>query len=210
VSRPLSPAPPSVTPVRKRQASTRLHGRNLLLVRTVWITVAVLSVLCIAFGIPAEFARLQAPCAGDECQFIALTPTILRELEAMGLSAGFFAAYLVAVKLIFATVSFAVGTVIFWRKSDDRMALFAAFALVTLGGEAFAGVPGALLEGATPLRAVALLVSFLGNTSISYPMDASFPAGRECWQSSSSLFRWANTSLLTHPSRRREKATTMR
>jgi signal transduction histidine kinase len=166
VSRPLSPAPPSVTPVRKRQASTRLHGRNLLLVRTVWITVAVLSVLCIAFGILAEFARLQAPCAGDECQFIALTPTILRELEAMGLSAGFFAAYLVAVKLIFATVTFAVGTVIFWRKSDDRIALFAALALVTLGGEAFAGVPGALLEGATPLRAVALLVSFLGNTSI--------------------------------------------
>src|SRR5215210_6071124 len=98
VSRPLSPA--SVTPVHQRQASTRLHGRHLLLARMLWITAALLTFVCIAFGILAEFARLQAPCAGGGCQFIALTPTILRELEAMGLSVEIFAAYLVAAKLI--------------------------------------------------------------------------------------------------------------
>jgi signal transduction histidine kinase len=84
----------------------------------------------------------------------------------MGLSVGFFAGYQVAVELIFAATSFAVGVLIFWRKSDERIALFVALALVTYGSLAF-------LDHTDSLDAVAAghpalwwslsLVTFLGN-----------------------------------------------
>jgi signal transduction histidine kinase len=84
----------------------------------------------------------------------------------MDLSVGFFAGYLISVQLMFAATSFAVGTLIFWRKSDDRVALFLAFALVTLGGAALTQSPDALTDERTTLRLMILFVTFLGNTSI--------------------------------------------
>jgi len=43
----------------------------------------------------------------------------------------FYATYIVVFIMVFAFGYFAVGAVLFWRKSDDRMALFASFTLVT-------------------------------------------------------------------------------
>src|SRR5918997_586257 len=138
VSRPLSPAgPPSVTPALPRHANTPLHGRYLLLARMAWVAVAVLTVVCIVLSIPVEFARLQTVCTTGASEVGALTPANARELGAMGLSVGFFAGYQVAVDLIFAATSFAVGVLVFWRKSDERMALFVALALVTFASLAF-------------------------------------------------------------------------
>ncbi len=95
VSRPLSPEPPSVTPALQRPANTRLRGRYLLMARMAWAVVAVLSVVCIAVSLPAEFARLQAVCSTGACQPGALTPANVRDLGTMGLSLDFFAGYLV-------------------------------------------------------------------------------------------------------------------
>ena len=166
MSRPLSPEPPSVTPTLPRRASTRLHGRYLLLARTAWVAVAVLTVVCIAASIPVEFARLQTVCTTGACEAAALTPANVRELGSMGLSVGFFAGYHIAVELIFAATSFAVGVLVFWRRSDERMALFVALALVTYGSLAF-------LDNVDNLDAVAAgypalwwsftLVTFMGN-----------------------------------------------
>ncbi|MGH3146426.1 MAG: hypothetical protein ACRDTR_11565, partial [Rubrobacter sp.] len=131
-----------------------------------WVIVAVLVVVCIVVSIPAEFARLQTVCSTGACQPGALTPANIRELEAMGLSAGFFAGYLISVELMFAVTSFVVGVLIFWRKSDDRMALFLALVLVTLGGAALTQSPDALADEPAALRLMIIFVTFLGNTSI--------------------------------------------
>lgn len=166
VSRPLSSEPPSVAPALPRRASTRLRGRYLLLARTVWVAVAVLTVVCIVVSVPVEFAQLRSVCTTGACQPTALTPANARELEAMGLSVGFYAAYQVAVDLIFAATSFAVGVLIFWRKSDERMALFVALALVTFGSMAFVYNLEDLyaVESAYPaLWWLFALVTFLGN-----------------------------------------------
>src|SRR5918992_6145134 len=94
VSRPLSPGgPPSVTPTLPRHSDTRLHGRYLLLARMAWAVVAVLTVVCIAVSIPAEFVRLQTVCTTGACEVGDLTPANVRELGVMGLSVGFFAGY---------------------------------------------------------------------------------------------------------------------
>jgi signal transduction histidine kinase len=84
----------------------------------------------------------------------------------MGLSAGIYAGYLIAVELIFAVTSFVVGVLVFWRSSDERMALFLALVLVTLAGAALAPSPDAFADEPATLRLVVPFVSFLGNTSV--------------------------------------------
>ena len=84
----------------------------------------------------------------------------------MGLSVGFYAGYLIAVDLIVAITSFAVGVLVFWRKSDERMALFLALMLVTLAGAALAQSPGTFADEPATLWLVVTFVSFLGNTSL--------------------------------------------
>ena len=163
VSRSLSPEQPSVTPALPLHASTRLHGRYLLLARMTWVAVAVLTVVFIAVSIPAEFARLQTVCTAGACQPAALTPANVRELGTMGLSIGIFAGYLIAAELIFAATSFAVGVLVFWRKSDDRIALFVALALVTFGSLAFVDKLDAVAAGYPALWWSFTLVTFLGN-----------------------------------------------
>ena len=98
----------------------------------------------------------------------------------MGLSVGFFAGYQVAVDLIFAVTSFSVGVLVFWRKSDERMALFVALALVTFGSMAFVYNLDDLetLESAYPaLWWLFALVTFLGNIFPVFLLYV-FPDGR--------------------------------
>ncbi|HEV2741811.1 MAG TPA: histidine kinase, partial [Rubrobacter sp.] len=134
--------------------------------RAAWTVVAVLTVVCIVVSIPAELSRLQTVCSTGACQPGTLTPANVRELGTLGLSAGFFAGYLTSVEFLFAVTSFVVGVLIFWRKSDDRMALFLALTLVTLGGAALSQSPDALMDEPAALRLAILFVTFLGNTSI--------------------------------------------
>ncbi len=54
-----------------------------------------------------------------------------------------YAAYLLALNVLFALVYFAVAALIFWRKSDDGMALLACLALVTFGAS-FPSIPTSL------------------------------------------------------------------
>jgi signal transduction histidine kinase len=95
-----------------------------------------------------------------------------------GLSIGFVAVYIMVCKGAFMLASLAIGTALFWRKSDQRIALLVAMALVTLGGTAFSGSLSNYLGAFAPFwQGIATLLSFLGNTLIilSYYL---FPDGR--------------------------------
>ena len=114
-------------------AGTRLQGSWLVLARVGWIVLAVLALgLCVA-SIPSYFALLHVLCTGDlaTCRNTGqLTPNDLRAFQASGLSLDFFATYQVALFIVFTGVFATIGMVVFWRKSDDRMALFASLTLV--------------------------------------------------------------------------------
>ena len=110
-----------------------LHGSILVLARISWVIVVVL-VLGLSFAsIPTYFASLHhllnsahPPDLGGQLT----SSTGVQDLQAVGLSLDFYARYSVLLTLIFLFVSLAVSTVIFWRRSDDRMALLASFALI--------------------------------------------------------------------------------
>ncbi len=121
-------APTEVTESRERHSYARLHGRWLVLARVVWVAVVVLALGLFIASIPTNFADLHILCTAASCR--QLTADYVRELQALGLSMDFYATYIVVFIIVFAFGYCAVGAVLFWRKSDDRMALFASFSLV--------------------------------------------------------------------------------
>jgi hypothetical protein len=118
--------------LQPRADSTPLQGAILVFARGVWIVGAVVVLAIFFAATPAYFASLHVVStttlnlSGDQ----QLTPAGLRQLHALGLSLDFYATYFVVINVIFVVAWFVVGGLIFWRKSDDRMAYFASLILV--------------------------------------------------------------------------------
>ena len=137
MSRFLTPARPGLTSDAPPAVGARLRRRGLLAVRLGWVIVAALSVGLFAAGIPSEFAELQTPCPTPVCTTGQLPAAGLQALTDLGLSPRFYAAATVAMDIVFAAAYALIGTLIFWRRSDDRVAVFASVALLLFGTATF-------------------------------------------------------------------------
>ncbi len=90
-----------------------------------------LSVGLLIASVPSRYERQGSPCTGGgECAVGQLAPQELSTLADLRLSLGAYAAYQVALQVVFSAVFLAVAALIFWRRSDDRMALFASLVLL--------------------------------------------------------------------------------
>jgi signal transduction histidine kinase len=120
-------------------AQSWLHGQRLLVVRLLWLAIAgVAFVLCV-LGVPVHFESLRTICITAQCHVIEqLTPENFQAWHDAGFSIDFYATYVVIFQTSCALIWFLVGIVIFWRKSDNWMALFVALFLVTYA----AGISG--------------------------------------------------------------------
>ncbi|CAA9321249.1 MAG: hypothetical protein AVDCRST_MAG93-5754, partial [uncultured Chloroflexia bacterium] len=117
---------------------TMLRGRWLLLARVAWVGVAITALAIILFSIPSSFEHYRSVCtaASEVCAERAVdqaTPEGSRTLGDIGLSLRSYALLNVVVDKVFQLVWFAVGALIFWRRSDDRMALLVSVFLVSFG-----------------------------------------------------------------------------
>jgi len=115
-----------------------LRARWRLPARVAWVAVAITALAIILFSIPSSFEHYQSVCtaASEVCSERAVgqpTPEGVRALGDMGLSVRFYALFNVVVEKIFQLVCFAVGAIIFLRRSDDRMALLVSLFLVSFG-----------------------------------------------------------------------------
>ncbi len=107
-----------------------------------------------------------------------LTPENVRELGELGLSVGFYAAFDAAINSVFVAVWLAVGALIFWRRSDDRMALLVALFLATYGPMSFGPVaPDFLAEKYPALWLPVTGLGFLGHACLAL-FFCLFPSGR--------------------------------
>ncbi len=123
----------AMTPSARAEPDTRLHGRWLLLARVVWVGVVALIVGFFITSLPVYLELLQAPCAPTTCSFWQLSPAAAQTLQRLGFSSADYATYTLTLLIVFGVVWLAVALVLFWRKSDDWMALLVALLLVTLG-----------------------------------------------------------------------------
>src|SRR5215469_7879896 len=98
---------------------TRLRGRKLILARVLWLVAVTLIVVPFLVKLLANYTFLQTACTGATCGFGQLTLDSAQTMQKLGL----YAAFVLALTLALALFCFTLGAVIFWRKSDDWMAL---------------------------------------------------------------------------------------
>jgi hypothetical protein len=117
---------------------TTLRGRWLLLARLAWVAVAITALAIVLFSVPSSFEHYRSVCtaASEVCSERTVeqpTPEGVRALQDVGLSVRSYALLNVAIDKVFELVWFAVGAIIFWRRSNDRMALLVSVFLVAFG-----------------------------------------------------------------------------
>src|SRR5437667_11043184 len=112
---------------------THLQGRWLVLARVVWFILVVLALLVLIFSLPVYIAQLSNVCSGIACGNGQLTPQIVETLRNLGFSIGEYVTINVVLAFVQAFVWFIVGAVLFWRKSNDWMAILVALMMVLLG-----------------------------------------------------------------------------
>ena len=115
-----------------------LRGGWLLVARLAWVAVAVTVLAIVVFSIPSSFEHFRNVCTAsfETCSERAVgrpTPEGLRALQDAGLSLSTYALLNVVVDKVADFVWIAVGTLIFLRRSDDRMALLVSVFLVAFG-----------------------------------------------------------------------------
>ena len=95
--------------------------------------IALLAVSLLIPGIPARSAQVYTICTGLNCPVSQLSPAGERALLRLGLSVNFFAGYVTALGVAIELGFRAAAAVIFWRKSDDWMAIYTSLALIAAG-----------------------------------------------------------------------------
>ena len=148
--------------------TTRLSGPWLLIARAVWLALVVPSIGFFVVSLPVYYQQLQRGCVDPVTCSIsgALPPPVL---HASGFPASEYAALLTIFFVILEAIWYGVGFLLFWRRSDDWLALLAAFALVMFNGPLTLPSPVLILPFS--------LASFLGNASL-LVFSLLFPTGR--------------------------------
>jgi hypothetical protein len=149
------------------EQSSTIGGRSLVLARSAWVSLAVAILGLDIAGIPYSYALFSETCTGARCVELGrLTPEGVRELQQVGISPEFYAAYAgVGLPTVVTLVFFALAAVIFWRRSEDRMALFGSFMLLVFGGAAIAGTMHSLAEIYPVLWFPTSLLDYVGQLS---------------------------------------------
>jgi hypothetical protein len=152
--------------------SFTLSGRRLFLARLGWLVMFILTIGLFAASIPVYYDSL---ISFSDPEFDAAAARA--SLEAAGVSMDFYARYLVPISVAYTMVYFVVGTVIFWRRSDNWIALLASMCLITFGtfglNEGVIALPDQVPAVWLPVHLLALLAT----VSI-YTFVLIFPNGR--------------------------------
>src|SRR5262245_22003393 len=109
---------------------TRLRGRGLILARVAWVAAVSLILAVFLARLPAFYTELQTVCTGAFCGYVQPTLDTAQALQKFGLSVAAYADFTLALELALALLCITLGAQIFWRKSDDWMALVGGLAVV--------------------------------------------------------------------------------
>ena len=149
-------------------ANTRLTGSWLIIARVVWLVLVIPSLGLFLASLLVSYQQMLKVCVDPvTCNLSGALPAQMQQsLATIGFSVSGYAALLTIFFVLIAAIWYAVGFLIFWRRSDDWLALLAAFFLVMFNLTTFSGNPAYALAFAYPIFALPLsLVGFLGQTS---------------------------------------------
>ena len=145
-----APTPTTVHADPGSQSDTRLSGGLLVLARVGWLSLVALTLGLVVVGFPFPVVQLQRlPAGGEAVWNVALSGAV-------------------------ASVWVAIGALLFWRKSNDWMALLVALMLVVQGADSLSGVVSASTEGGQVAAHVLDILAFL----LLFLVFCLFPSGR--------------------------------
>src|SRR5579859_5208286 len=159
--------------------NTRLTGPWLIIARVVWLVLVVPSVGLFIASIFVSYQQMQTVCSTNVCSTLSGAPSVQLQqaLTDIGFSVGEFAALVTIFFVITAAIWYAVGFLIFWRRSDDWLALLAAFFLVMFNSTSSGNTASSLALAYSLLALPLSLVNFLGQVSF-FVFFLLFPNGR--------------------------------
>ncbi len=147
-------------------------------VRLLWPLLAVVLLGGFVASVPVALQQFQRVCsAGASCPAEALTPGIVDALGKLGLTPAQYAGYRLVLESLSVTGWFLVAAVLFWRRADDRMALFSAFTLLTFGVARYPEAPLALATAHPELTLPIQAARFFGSACLSL-FAYLFPTGK--------------------------------
>src|SRR6266480_472195 len=178
---------------------TRLHGKLRIIACAACVAAGFLSLADFITSIPATYSSiLLILCTGSSCTHPAPDAVqFVQQLQALGLSALSYAIYNIVLNIIFVCGYFVVAIILFWRKSNNWMAIFASFLLVTF---AITFAENSEAPPAPPWNLPFKFVVFLGAASI-VVFFYLFPTGRFVprwtrWLSIGAILYWGFKDLL--------------
>ena len=150
--------------------NTRLTGSWLIIARAVWLVLVIPS---LGFFIASLLVSYQQGQSG------AIPAQVLQMLSAVGLSVSGFNTLTTIFNVLTSAIWYIVGFFIFWRRSDDWLALLAAFVLVMFNVTTSSNndVPSTLASVYPALTLPLNLMNFLGGISLGV-FFLLFPGGR--------------------------------
>jgi hypothetical protein len=149
-------------------ANTRLTGSWLIIARVLWLALVVPSLGLFIASLLVTYQQMQTVCVDPvTCNLSGGLPVqVQQSLVTIGFSVSGFAALVTIFFAITAAIWYAVGFLIFWRRSDDWLALLAAFFLVMFNITNLGNTASSLASASPILNLPLSLVNFLGQGSL--------------------------------------------
>ena len=164
----------SALPVLTPGSQTRLVGRWRIVACLAGIALLALTLAAFLPMLPAYMSALSTICSDASCPSGQLTTASAQALQQVGLSVSTYADYTLALTLVSLLSCWSVAAILFWRRSDDWMALLVALMLVLM---ATGTISYLLLQRPSPWQVPALLVNAL-TFAACFLVFALFPSGR--------------------------------
>jgi hypothetical protein len=153
---------------------THLYGRRIVIARIAWGILVFLTLSIFIILLPSYFALLQSICTNAVCTLVQPAPATVQAMQKLGFSVESYAVMTLALTLITMLASLIISGVIFWRKSDDWMALLVAFGLVLMGT---LYVTDVLQQSHSAWQLLAIVLNIPGN-GVLFLIGSLFPNGQ--------------------------------
>jgi signal transduction histidine kinase len=119
----------------QKQMTTSIPARWLLMARVIWVGAILLLIGFAIVSLPDAFRTLSTPCTGLACtqKYQQLSALEAQKMTALGLTLDTYAKYGIALDIACVLVWVSIAVLLFWRKSDDWVALLVASMLAVVG-----------------------------------------------------------------------------
>src|SRR5262245_41966097 len=124
---------------RPSEAEPRLQGRQLVAARALWYFIALVVAGATVASVFVSIARIEALCPTAACENLHTTPSTAAALRDLRLSYAVISGYTLTLNVLFTAVYALIAVLLFWRRSDDRIALLSSLALLVFGAGTFTG-----------------------------------------------------------------------